>query len=606
MLPAVEANQLIAGRYRLLRELGRGSNGVVWLAMDETLERLVAVKRAFDRDTPSGSARIKRLRREVAILAGLNHPNIVVLYDVAEQDEGDVLLIMEYVELGSLDTHGKQSPLRTAEIGARLADALDAVHTKGKLHKDVKPGNVLVSAGGQVKLSDFGNAGEARPDATVTSGILVHGTPGYQAPEVADGGKPTAASDVFALGATLFTLVEGATPYGSTATEKPMALVRRAMARSIATPRQAGPLTPVLTTLLAPDAKDRPTAEQARRLLDCVAAGRPLDPDPESPDPMPQPLESDPEARPRRRRLIWWAASVSGVLVIALVVWLISLPLPGSPTDPIGDQHTADPCSLLDASAFGRFGVTQLDRYYGGFARCDVVINPGPGQVDVKVELDNTPSPAGQVQNQHGVTVMTNPASGGQCDRSLSLGDNSIDVTAKVDIGNGPANLCEAADVATEAAARKVAAGQIPRRTVLFEPKSLFNVNACGLLDNTALSQFPGVNALNPQPDFGDWGCTWQSTTDPEKLTLRFDQGDPPNASDGQPLQVAGHAAINEGSDYGDKSCEIVVIARQFRDDQDALKDEMLLVIVSGDSPFDQMCAQAQALAVPAAAKLPK
>lgn len=581
----MEANQLIAGRYRLGEKVGAGGNAVVWLGVDTKLNRRVALKRASSTDE-SGSARTRRLRREAEILAGLNHPNIVTLLDV-EPDGDGVWLVMEYVELSSMDRQGVLPPTRAAAIGAQVARALQAVHAARIVHGDVKPQNVLVGDDDHAKLSDFGSSDAPESEVTVSDCALVPGTPGYVAPEVADGHSPSPASDVFSLGATLFAAVEGVSPYGQV---NPRAQLRRAIARSVATPKQAGPLTPVLAELMALDPADRPTAEQARHLLDAVASGQP-------------PVKIR-KPRKRSRRVLRWALPAGALVVVATVAAILLIPH-DSP-DLLADQRGIDPCALIDAKALGRFGTIDLNPYYGDFARCDVLINPGPNQVDVKVEFDNTPAPTGRVQTMNGVQVVTNPASAGQCDMSLVMPHGNIDITAKVDDGNGPADLCEIADTATATAVSIVAKGAIPKRTVQLSPKSLLYSDACGLLDNDALSLFPGVDALHPQPDFGNWGCVWESTTKSEHLTLRFDYDDPQNAADGQPLTIAGRAAFDKGTNYGDRSCEIAVVADQFRDENDALKDELLLVVVAGDLPQDQMCAQARTLAAPAAAKLPK
>ncbi|MFI9384658.1 serine/threonine-protein kinase [Kutzneria sp. NPDC052558] len=579
----MEANQLIAGRYRLRERVGAGGNAIVWLGVDTKLNRLVALKRALNTEV-SGSARTRRLRREAEILAGLNHPNIVTLLDV-EPDGDGVWLVMEYVELSSLDRRGVLPPVRAAAIGAQVARALQAVHAARIVHGDVKPQNVLVGEDDHAKLSDFGSSDATESEVTVSDSTLVPGTPGYVAPEVADGESPSPASDIFSLGATLFAAVEGVSPYGAV---NPRAQLRRAIARSVAKPRQAGPLTPVLAELMAMDPADRPTAEQARHLLDAVANGR-------SPVRIPQPGK-------RSRRWLRWAIPVGALVVVTTVAAILLIPR-DSP-DLLADQRTIDPCALLDTKALGKFGTTDLNPFYGDFGRCDVLINPG--SVDVKLEFNSTPPPTGAVRTMSGVPVVVTPLDDGQCDRTLVLAHGSVDVTAKVDDGNGPANLCEIADSATATAVAVVLTGAIPKRTTDLGPKSLIHSDACTLLDNDALSLFPGVDALHPQPDFGNWGCVWQSTTQSEQLTLRFDRGDPLNASDGQPLTIAGHAAFDRGAHYGDKSCEIDVVANQFRDENDLLKDELMMVVVAGDLPQDQMCAQARALAAPAAAKLPR
>lgn len=595
----MDTGQLIAGRYRLQEPVGAGGNAVIWRALDEKLNRVVALKRALAGDP----ARIRRLRREAEILARLNQPNVVTLLDV-EPDGDGCWLIMEYVELRSLAEQGTLPPLRAAHIGAQIARALQAVHAAGIVHRDVKPGNVLVSDEDHAKLSDFGSSDVAEADVTVSDSTLIPGTPGYLAPEVADGESPTTASDVFSLGATLFAAIEGVSPYGPS--DNPMALVRRAAARSVAPPRHAGPLTPVLSALMTADPARRPTAEQARQLLESVAGGRPVD------------VRATPV---RRRRALRWAVPAGAlVVIVAVLAWLLagnvfgSPPSPtptaahsiaGPPPDVVGNPQTVDPCALVDPNPLARFGSTTVDNSYGNFNRCDVLLSQGDSRAHVKVEIDNTPPPSGQVQKVGAISVVRTPENNGQCDRTLALTDgNTIDVTAIQDAG-AQFDLCAMADAATTTAVNAVSRGVIARRTNQIDPHSLFYVNACALLDSNALNLFPGVDALHPQPGFGNWTCEWQSTTNNESLQLIFDRSEPPTASDGLPLQLAGHAAFDEGNNYGDQSCEIVVVHRPFYDATDSQKDELLDVLVTGSLPSNQMCAQATALAAPAAAKLP-
>jgi hypothetical protein len=159
---------------------------------------------------------------------------------------------------------GLLSDRTAARIGAQLADALDAAHQAGIVHRDVKPGNVLVCAGGTVKLSDFGIA-RAAGDITVTQTGVLTGTPDYFAPEVARGAAPTPEGDMFSLGATLYISVEGEPPFGTHTNA--LAKMHMVAAGKIRPPRQAGRLGPVLQRLMDADPTRRPTASQARALL---------------------------------------------------------------------------------------------------------------------------------------------------------------------------------------------------------------------------------------------------------------------------------------------------------------------------------------------------
>ena len=204
---------MIAGRYRLERQIGRGGSGTVHLAVDEVLSRQVAVKR-IGLIPGSDSAELERAEREARLAAALNHPHVVSVFDLV--DEGDVRwLVMEYVDGETLServrTGGPLDATEAATLLAQTADALVEAHEHGIVHRDVKPSNIMI-AGGAAKLNDFGIA-RSEDDPSLTQTGLVTGSPAYLAPEVASGSSATAASDVWSLGATLYHAVTGKAPY---------------------------------------------------------------------------------------------------------------------------------------------------------------------------------------------------------------------------------------------------------------------------------------------------------------------------------------------------------------------------------------------------------
>jgi hypothetical protein len=217
--------QLIARRYQMLRAIGRGGMGTVWLCHDEVLGRKVAVKQigALPGETATET---KRAMREARSAAALNHPNAVAIYDVVNHD-GRPWLVMEYVEghtlADEISRDGQLSPQRVADIGAQLAGALARAHERRIVHRDIKPGNVLIDRAGRPKISDFGIA-RGHGDEQLTQIGFVTGTPGFLSPELARGGDPDSASDVWALGATLYAAVEGKAPYEPRS--NPIALLR--------------------------------------------------------------------------------------------------------------------------------------------------------------------------------------------------------------------------------------------------------------------------------------------------------------------------------------------------------------------------------------------
>ncbi len=282
-------------RYELREQIGVGAMGAVWLAQDQRLSRAVALKQVVlepGLDHRQATEARERILREGRIAARLQHPHAVSIYDVTVH-EGEPWLVMEYVQsrslAGVLTEEGLLSDRATARIGLQLADALEAAHRAGIVHRDVKPGNVLVSHDGVAKLVDFGIA-RASGDITITQTGVLTGTPDYFAPEVARGGKPTSEADIFALGATLYICVEGQPPFGTN--KNVLTQLQVVAAGTIRPPRQAGQLTSVLLALLAADPGQRPDARRAAALFRAVADGTPPAPRPTA-DPMPAP-EAEP------------------------------------------------------------------------------------------------------------------------------------------------------------------------------------------------------------------------------------------------------------------------------------------------------------------------
>ncbi|MBP2324211.1 serine/threonine protein kinase [Kibdelosporangium banguiense] len=272
----IEKGQLVAGRYRLLDTIGSGAMGIVWQARDERLDRTVAIKQLLMRaglsDSQTEDAR-RRAMREGRIAARLQHRNAIALFDVAEHD-GDPCLIMEYLPSRSLSgllaDRGTLSPQEAAQIGEQVATALTAAHAAGIVHRDVKPGNILIDDTGQVKITDFGIS-RSTDDGTMTQSSvgMLAGTPAYLAPEVARGQDPTRASDVFSLGATLYHALEGQPPYGFK--DNPLAQLYAVAMGNVPEPKHAGPLTKTLMTLLSADAADRPTMPEVVTTLSELA-----------------------------------------------------------------------------------------------------------------------------------------------------------------------------------------------------------------------------------------------------------------------------------------------------------------------------------------------
>jgi hypothetical protein len=265
--------RVVADRYVLKAPLGRGGMGVVWHAHDTVLGRAVAVKEVvFPPTMPDDERRAAHARvlREARAAARLNHPGAVTLYDVV-QDQGHPFIVMELVPATTLAdlvrTEGPPPPWRVAEIGGQLAGALEAAHRAGIVHRDVKPGNVMVAEDGGVKLADFGVA-SLQGDPQLTATGLVIGSPAYMAPEQAAGEPSGPPADFWALGATMYFAVEGEPPFEKASSIATLAAVVNDDPRPM---RRAGPLASVIAALLVKDPAARPSGPQLRARLDRLA-----------------------------------------------------------------------------------------------------------------------------------------------------------------------------------------------------------------------------------------------------------------------------------------------------------------------------------------------
>jgi serine/threonine protein kinase len=361
-----EPQALIADRYRLLHRVGSGGMGVVWEGWDERLERRVAVKQLYRQATAStkeAELANQRAMREARLTARLQHPHAVAVFDAVEQD-GQLWLIMQFVASITLavvlDQAGSLQPEEAARVGAQVASALAAAHTVGIVHRDVKPGNILIAEDGSALISDFGIA-RALGDATLTSSGMIHGTPAYLAPEVARGGEADFASDVFSLGSTLYSALEGRPPFGTD--DNTMALLHRVASGQFPPPQHSGQLAPVIMRMLSIDPDARPSmgavteslarlagsgadSHQAATVPAPVAEPEP----PAAPAPAPAPARGSEDqlpSQPRERRGL--AAAVAVVALIGIGILVTALLMndrrAANPTTGTGESSLAVPAS---------------------------------------------------------------------------------------------------------------------------------------------------------------------------------------------------------------------------------------------------------------------
>ncbi|WP_246154945.1 serine/threonine-protein kinase [Saccharopolyspora hirsuta] len=411
------AGRLIGDRYRLDRKLGGGAMGTVWAGTDELLRRPVAVKEVkLPPGMPDEEAAELRERalREARAIAVLSHPNVVTLYDVARED-GEPFVVMELVPSQSLAAilgeHGPLDDQQLAVIADGVAAGLEAAHRAGIVHRDVKPGNVLIGDDGRIKVSDFGISRNIAEHTITSTGILL-GTPAFIAPEVAAGEGVVAAADLWGLGATLFAAAEGRAPYD--VGDDPLATVTEVVRGPVPRATRPGPIGEIITALMVKDPTRRmPLTEVRRRvqhllpepgtrpfamLLDpdaptvrvrTLVPATPPPPQPKQPTlgaPAPQQLAPDPglppfelkDPPPRRRSpwavialavaavLLFAAALAGGFAATRLIAGKSVLPTTGTPVNsttptPLGEQlglvETEDNAKHTAAPSGGEFTV---------------------------------------------------------------------------------------------------------------------------------------------------------------------------------------------------------------------------------------------------------
>src|SRR4051794_12594956 len=274
------AGRVFSNRYEIQRELAQGGMAEVYLARDQLLNRPVALKALFPEYAREPSF-VERFRREAQAAANLNHPNIVAIYDWGQED-GTYFIVMEYVEGQALrDLIRSDGPLeanQAAEIAAEIAAALGFAHRNGVVHRDVKPGNVLLTRSGTVKVTDFGIARAGASDGLTQTGSVM-GTATYFSPEQAQGLPVDGRSDVYALGVVLYEMVTGVAPFTA---DSPVSVAYKHVREAPMSPTERNPDLPpdlelVIMTALAKEPENRyPTADDMRSDILRFRRGRPV------------------------------------------------------------------------------------------------------------------------------------------------------------------------------------------------------------------------------------------------------------------------------------------------------------------------------------------
>ena len=278
----VDTPRVYSGRYELTHLIARGGMAQVYRAMDRQLDRPVALKVLFP-ELSVDRTFVERFRREAQAAANLSHPNIVPVFDWGE-DDGTYFIVMEYVDGRALSAVLRDPtplpPRQIATIGAGVAAALAFAHRHGVIHRDVKPGNVLITPEGEVKVTDFGIARAVNTEESLTQTGAVMGTAAYFSPEQAEGKGVDSRSDIYSLGVVLYEMSVGRPPFTG---DSPVAVASKHVRDTPVLPREANPAVPaaleaVVMKAMAKNPDDRyATAEELRADLLRFAEGRPVE-----------------------------------------------------------------------------------------------------------------------------------------------------------------------------------------------------------------------------------------------------------------------------------------------------------------------------------------
>lgn len=600
---------IIGGQYQLVEKLGEGGQGEVWRAVH--LEH--GWTHALKRTRATAEIDVMRLKQEALRAQRVQHKNVVKVFGFIEPStaEDEPWMIMEYIPGERLRDRGVLAEGEVANIGAQLAEGLAAIHRAGLLHRDINPGNVMITPDGVAKLIDLGITKDLHGETTVVGDGKVAGTPGYLAPEAVSKGMVNQQADIFALGATLYFALTGRTPYGMPRVEDLMERANQGLVQHLTMEREIDPL---INRMIGVKPKTRPSLERISDELVWFAR-----------DPS--------EARERRRRpdrrTVRKAAIGAGALLAVGALgwggWQVAGAL-GTPTTPaaepsesssarttaqssdadegpgsIGKERTADPCSLLSTEPLSAYGEVQVDTDYDRPSYCNAfVLEPSGAEINLSVslwrdegDLTGKPEKAGAVE-----VVRDTESSVDECHAEILLpdGDHTIDIDAEEIEGTRAKDICGTVEKTIDHAVGVLNAGVVPRRKEAIDPGSLDAMNACELLaDGTPAASRPAEGER--WVDFGEWDCGWELNDDLELHVWLEHNEDAYTDDDGRKVVVSGKDAYVMDDWWQDDSCLVTMILGEHPDPEGGgpTTDMIRVMLVgNGKATMEQMCQQAR------------
>jgi serine/threonine protein kinase len=652
--------------YRIEALIGRGGAGVVYRATHLRLHRQAAVK-LLDANLAADAEYRRRFEREARLAAALEHPHIVPIYD-AGYAEGVLYLAMRYIDGPDLATViAKDGPMdahRVCTLLAGVAEALDAAHHSGLVHRDVKPGNVLLTTPDQpaerehAYLCDFGIARHSATSTMTSTGQFL-GTLQYAAPEQIQGRPVDGRTDQYALACMVYRCLTGRKPYPA---DDPAAVMFAHISAAPPRPSEHNPAVPpavddVIARALAKSPADRfPDCSTFLSTLatapDATAPAPPrpappsapptvirpaIEPETELVSPAPSPA-AGPNRRVQRALLLLGLPLVS-LLVLAAMVWgrpsdgaVQTTPPPGPPsapamtippptstaaTVPIGDPRLIDVCTFLDPAQFTGFGrVTDGPAIVVRFNRCGLAITlttGGGAEVKVSVVELRTPPVAARAEQPGGLRIARPAPTQSGCTRTILLSDQAaVSITAQM-LNGGSADPCALADLATEHAVRVLTERGVPHLpSPGGDANSLQRLEACALLDDQSLRRVPALNPARRHVGFANWNCQWGDDPlsdgfQPPAVDLMLQWVYPLNLEGEQRIRVANRDVYvgPRTDDRGRSACYAWIVHRDEPFSTGKPAHEIVMIAIYAATPGTEQCGLAQDFASAVISKLP-